>query len=119
MRYERVARLGRGGMGVVDLARREDGTEVALKRLTLQGSTEDIARARLRIEREAEVLTRLDHPNIVELLEVVEDGDDLTLVMAYLTGGTLADRVGQHGPLPAEQVERLAEDLGRALAEAH
>ncbi len=119
MRYERVARLGRGGMGVVDLARRPDGTEVALKRLTLQGSTEDIARARHRIEREAEVLTRLDHPNIVELLDVVEDGDEVTLVMAYLTGGTLADRVSRHGPAPADEVERMADALGSALAEAH
>src|SRR5687768_9077076 len=119
VRYERVARLGRGGMGVVDLARRPDGSEVALKRLTLQGSTEDIARARQRIEREAEVLTRLDHPNIVELLEVVEDGEEVTLVMAYLTGGTLADRVGRHGPAPADEVERLADALGGALAEAH
>src|SRR5688572_4411824 len=119
MRYERVARLGRGGMGVVDLARREDGTEVALKRLTLYGSADDIARARQRIQREAEVLTRLDHPNIVELLEVLDDGDDITLVMAYLTGGTLADRTTTHGPAPAEEVERLADDLGRALAEAH
>ena len=100
-------------MGVVDLARRPDGTEVALKRLTLQGSTEDIARARQRIEREAEVLTRLDHPNIVELLDVVEDGDEVTLVMAYLTGGTLADRVAKHGPAPADEVERLADALGQ------
>lgn len=106
-------------MGVVDLARRPDGTEVALKRLTLQGSTQDIARARQRIEREAEVLTRLDHPNIVELLDVVEDGDEVTLVMAYLTGGTLADRVSRHGPAPADEVERLADALGSALAEAH
>jgi hypothetical protein len=119
MRYERVARLGRGGMGVVDLARREDGTEVALKRLTLQGSTEEISRARQRIEREAEVLTRLDHPNIVELLEVLDDGDDITLVMPYLTGGTLADRVTRHGAAPADEVARLVDDLGSALAEAH
>jgi hypothetical protein len=119
MRFERVARLGRGGMGVVDLGRRPDGTEVALKRLTLHGSAEDIARARLRIEREAEVLTRLDHPNIVELLDVIEEGDEVTLVMAYLTGGTLADRVARHGPAPAEEVERLADALGSALAEAH
>ena len=80
-----------------------DGTEVALKRLTLHGSAEDIARARQRIEREAEVLTRLDHPNIVELLDVVDDGDEVTLVMAYLTGGTLADRVARHGPAPGRR----------------
>jgi hypothetical protein len=119
MRYERVARLGRGGMGVVDLARAPDGREVALKRLTLFGSADDIARARQRIEREAEVLTRLDHPNIVELIEVLEDAGDITLVMPYLTGGTLADRVAEHGPAPAEEVERLADALGSALAEAH
>ena len=119
MRYERVARLGRGGMGVVDLGRRDDGTEVALKRLTLQGSADEMARARQRIEREAEVLTRLDHPNIVELLEVIDDGDEVTLVMPYLTGGTLAERVTEQGPVPAAEVERIADALGSALADAH
>jgi hypothetical protein len=106
-------------MGVVDLGRAADGTEVALKRLTLHGSTDDIARARQRIEREAEVLTRLQHPNIVELLDVVEDGDEVTLVMAYLTGGTLSDRVARHGPAPADEVDRLGDALASALAEAH
>lgn len=119
MPYERVARLGRGGMGVVDLARRDDGTQVAVKRLTLHGSADDIARARQRIAREAAVLTRLHHPNIVELLEVHDDGDDVTLVMPYLTGGTLADRVSRHGPAPAAEVEHLADQLGAALAAAH
>src|SRR3954453_21416719 len=106
-------------MGVVDLARTDDGAEVALKRLTLVGSTEDIVRARQRIEREAGVLTRLDHPNIVPLLEVIEEGDEVTLVMPYLPGGTLADRVAAEGPRPPDEVEALAHQLGRALAEAH
>ncbi|MGH9276222.1 MAG: serine/threonine-protein kinase, partial [Acidimicrobiales bacterium] len=119
MPYERVARLGRGGMGVVDLARGPDGAEVALKRLTLHGSAEEIARARQRIDREAEVLTRLDHPNVVRLLEVLEEGEELTLVMPYLPGGTLADRVARHGPAPATEVLRLADDLAGALAAAH
>src|SRR3546814_8790274 len=112
MRYERVARRGRGGMGVVDLARRADGTEVALKRITLHGSADEMARARQRISREAEVLTKLRHPNVVELLEVLDDGDDVTLVMPYLTGGTLAERVARHGPAPVAEVERL--EIGRA-----
>jgi hypothetical protein len=106
-------------MGVVDLARGPDGTEVALKRLTLFGSADEIARARQRIDREAEVLARLDHPNIVSLLEVIEEGDELTLVMPYLPGGTLADRVARHGAAPTSEVLRLASDLGSALAAAH
>src|SRR5688572_9634275 len=101
-------------MGVVDLARAADGTEVALKRLTLHGSSDELARARQRVEREAEVLTRLHHPNIVPLVEVLEEGDELTLVMPYLTGGTLADRVVRHGPAPADEVLRLADALGSA-----
>ena len=119
MGYQRVSRLGRGGMGVVDLAVGTDGTEVALKRLTLHGSADDIARARQRIEREVAVLTHLDHPNVVPLLEVLDEDDEVTLVMPYLTGGTLSDRVVRDGPLPPEQVEGLAQTLGGALAAAH
>ncbi len=115
----RIARVGRGGMGVVDLARGPDGVEVALKRLTLHGSAQDIARARQRVEREAEVLARLDHPNVVPLLEVLEEGEELTLVMPYLTGGTLADRVTRHGPAPAAEVLELSRALAGALAAAH
>jgi hypothetical protein len=117
--YVHISRLGRGGMGVVDLARGPDGTEVALKRLTLHGSAEEMARARQRLEREGEVLARLDHPNIVGLVEVLDDGGEVVLVMPYLTGGTLADRVRGHGPAPAEEVERLGAALLGALAAAH
>src|SRR3546814_20407382 len=100
MRYERVARLGRGGMGVVDLARRADGTEVALKRITLHGSADEMARARQRISREAEVLTQLRHPHVVALLDVLADGGDRTTVLPYLTGGNTAEKAGPPGPTP-------------------
>lgn len=106
-------------MGVVDLAVAPDGREVALKRLTLHGSAAEIARARQRIEREVEVLSHLDHPNIVPLLEVLEEDDEVTLVMPYLTGGTLADRVARDGPLAPDQVRHLADSLSGALAAAH
>jgi hypothetical protein len=117
--YDLIARLGRGGMGVVDLARDAEGKKVALKRLTLQGSAADIARARQRLLREAEVLRRLRHPNVVGLLDVVDEGDEIVLVMPYLSGGSLAERVAQHGPAPADEVERQALRLLGALASAH
>ncbi|MGH9209628.1 MAG: serine/threonine-protein kinase [Acidimicrobiales bacterium] len=117
--YELIARLGRGGMGVVDLARDPHGNRVAIKRLTLHGSAGDIMRARQRLLREAEVLRRLQHPNIVRLLDVIEDEDEIVLVMPYLNGGNLAERVSQHGPAPVREVERLAQRLLGALATAH
>ncbi len=114
-----VRRLGRGGMGVVDLALCADGTEVALKHLPLHGTPEEVARARRRIEREADVLAALDHPGIVGFREVHEEDDDIVLVMDYLPGGNLATRINEHGPLSSADVHRLAASLLAALAAAH
>ena len=117
--YDLIARLGRGGMGVVDLARDESGNKVALKRLTLTGSASEIARSRQRLLREADVLRKLHHPNVVGLLDVVDEGDEIVLVMPYMSGGSLAERVAQHGPAPADEVERQARRLLGALSSAH
>jgi len=106
-------------MGVVDLAVDAHGRPVAVKRLALHGSMQDMHRARLRVRREAAALGALDHPGIVRLLDVVDDGDDVVLVMPYLSGGTLADRVHAHGPMPTEYVAALADQLLGALAAAH
>jgi len=112
-------RLGRGGMGVVDLATDPSGNLVACKRLLLHGSADEMHRARHRIRREAAALARLRHPNIVPLLDVVDDGDDVVLVLPYLPGGTLAEQVAHHGTLSPGQVHVLADALFGALAEAH
>lgn len=79
--YEIVRRLARGGMGVVDLARRDDGTLVACKRLAFQGTPAEMRQAKVRFERELEVLARLDHEAVVPMLDVVDDAGDLVLVM--------------------------------------
>lgn len=84
MPYAAVSRLGRGGTGVVDLATDDHGGPVALKRVPVAGTPEEAATARRRIRREAEVLRTLDHPAIVRLLDVVDDGDDVVLVVPYL-----------------------------------
>lgn len=119
MPYEIIGRIGRGGMGVVDLATDPQGREVALKRLSLHGTPDELARARQRIRREAEVLLSLDHPGVVGLLDVVDEGDDIVLVMPYLPGGTLAQRVAEHGPLGPAEVAELSDRLLDALAAAH
>jgi serine/threonine protein kinase len=117
--YSLLQRLGRGGMGVVDLAVDRSGRPVALKRLALRGSAEEMHLARLRVRREAEVLGVLDHPHIVPLLDVVDDGDDIVLVMPYLSGGTLGQLVATRGPMPPAYVGQLADALLDALATAH
>ena len=119
MEYRVIERLARGGMGVVDLARTTDGDLVALKRLVLAGSVDEMERARVRFEREREILATLDHPAIVPLLDVVDDDGELVLVMPFLAGGNLAQRVQEHGPLPATEVKDIARRLLPALAAAH
>ncbi|WP_307781183.1 serine/threonine-protein kinase [Rhabdothermincola sediminis] len=117
--YELRQRLGRGGMSVVDLARDPAGRPVALKRVVLHGSAFGLAQARQRVHREAEALARLDHPAVVPLLDVIDDGDEIVLVMPYLAGGGLADHVRTRGPLSPGQVEHLADTLLAGLAAAH
>ncbi|MEZ5139924.1 MAG: serine/threonine-protein kinase [Acidimicrobiales bacterium] len=117
MTYEHVRRIGRGGMGVVDLATDADGHEVALKRLSLHGTPEELATARARIRREAEVLEQLRHPNVVPLRgrgrrRRPGAGDGLP------PGGNLAQR-GRARPLPPDEVLALADRLLDALATAH
>lgn len=119
MAWTTVRRLGRGSMGVVDLAEDPDGRLVARKRVPLHGSARELAEARRRIRREADVLAALDHPAIVPLLAVEDDGDDVVLVLPYYAGGTLADRVASEGPLGAGEVAALAARLLGALAAAH
>ncbi|KAA0232668.1 MAG: Serine/threonine-protein kinase PknD [Acidimicrobiales bacterium] len=106
-------------MGVVDLAVAPDGTEVALKKLSLHGSATEMEAARRRIRREAEILSHLDAPHLARLLEVLDDDGDLVLVMPYLAGGSLSDRVSAAGPLPPADVERLLISLLTGLAAAH
>ena len=103
--YEIVSRLGAGGMGEVFRARdtRLDRT-VAVKTLPSQLSAN--AQLRLRFQREAKAISGLTHPNICALYDVGEqDGVDF-LVMEYLEGESLAERLAR-GPLPLRDALRI------------
>src|ERR1700720_4459018 len=100
--YEIVSPLGAGGMGEVYKARdtRLDRT-VAVK--ILPSHLSENPEAKQRFDREARTISSLNHPNICTLHDVGEqDGVDY-LVMEYLEGETLADRL-REGPLPVDQV---------------
>ena len=115
--YQLEEELGRGTTGAVWRARRPGpiAQVVALKRLRA-GVTGDEMTTLLR---EAEILTRLDHPHIVRVLEVVDDDDGLALVMQYAPGGSLEDLLAERGRLAAGEVVALAAPIADALASAH
>jgi hypothetical protein len=117
-RYSLERELGRGGMGVVYLAREVLlDRPVAIKLLP----PEFAARPELRdrFMREARTAARLSHPYIVPIHAVDEIGGFVFIVMAYVDGGTLAQRIAAHGPLPAHDVTRIMREVAWALAYAH
>ena len=115
--YEIVAPLGAGGMGEVYRARdlRLDRT-VAIKVLPQQSIPS--AEARQRFEREAKTISQLSHPHICSLHDVGREGDVEYLVMEYLEGETLAERLVR-GALPLDQTLRFGVEIADALDRAH
>ena len=116
-RYDVLARLGVGGIGVVYRGRHVQlDRPVAIK--VLQQSAAASPEWRRRFEREARVLSTLAHPNIVPLIDFGIDGDVSYLVMELLEGKTLADLINEGPVLPARALEIVGQTL-RGLAFAH
>src|SRR6266542_4057076 len=115
--YEILAPLGAGGMGEVYKAwdTRLERT-VAIKVLPTHLSAS--AEVRQRFEREAKTISQLSHPHICSLYDVGNQDGVEFLVMEYLEGETLADRLAR-GPLPLEQTLRYGVETADALDKAH
>jgi serine/threonine protein kinase len=108
--------IGRGTMGAVYLARTPapESLEVAIKRVPTFGSAED----RERLRREAETMAQLDHPNVMAVLDVLDDGEGIALVMPYAANGNLTKRLAM-GALSPEVTKNVILPIGEALASAH
>ncbi len=115
--YEIVSPVGAGGMGEVYRARdtRLERT-VAVKVLPEHLSSS--AEVRQRFEREAKTISQLSHPHICALYDVGNQDGVEYLVMEFLEGETLSDRLVK-GPLPAEQTLRYGIEIADALDKAH
>jgi serine/threonine protein kinase len=112
-RFELRELLGRGGMSEVWLAEDRDlGRPVALK--LLAGGAEPA-----RLVREARAIAALSHPHIAGLYDVGEADGRPYLVLEYLPGGTLQDRLEDDRPLPDRETSRLATQIAAGLAHAH
>ncbi|HET9453333.1 MAG TPA: serine/threonine-protein kinase [Gemmatimonadaceae bacterium] len=114
-----VRRLGAGAMGSVYLAR-----DPVLKRLVavkvMAPALASDPQARARFEREAQTVASISHPNVVAVYSVgtLENGVPF-LVMQYVEGKTMAERIAEGGPLDAPTAKRVLGEVASALAAAH
>jgi eukaryotic-like serine/threonine-protein kinase len=116
--YSLERELGRGGMGVVYLAR-----DVALDRSVAIKLLPPILAAqpsfRERFAREARTAARLSHPHVVPIHAVAEREGFVYFVMSYVPGRTLGQRVREDGPLRPADAARILREVAWALGYAH
>lgn len=115
--YELYEELGKGGFGMVYRAHQPlIGREVAIKViLPLYANQPSFIRS---FESEAQLIARLEHPHIVPLFDYWRDNEGAYLVMRYLRGGSLRERIQQHRLQP-DQTSRIVLQMASALALAH
>jgi serine/threonine protein kinase/Tol biopolymer transport system component len=115
--YQITAKIGAGGMGEVYHARDTKlDRDVALKILPEAFASDPERLARF--EREARILAALNHPHIAHIHGLEESGDVRALVLEFVDGPTLADRIAQ-GPVPIDEALTIAGQIADALEAAH
>lgn len=115
--YTVLGELGRGGMGVVFLARQDVLNRLVALKMILAG---DLAgpNATARFLAEAEAVARLQHPQVVQIYRIGDHGGRPYLEMEYVAGGNLASQL-DGTPWPAHEAAELVESLARAVQYAH
>jgi len=114
--YKITGKLGEGGMGVVYAARDERlGRTVALKTMSSMASDES---GRKRLWREARAAASVSHPNICQIYEIGEDGDELFIAMELLEGLALSEQI-QQGAMSVSQAAPIGLGMLAALGALH
>jgi eukaryotic-like serine/threonine-protein kinase len=117
-KFELLAELGKGAMGTVYRARDPVlGRQVALK--TVAPALLSQPESRARFQREAKAAAKLQHPNIVTIYELGEDGGTLFIAMELLEGMDLAQLMAGSAQLTRDQKVRIVVDICRGLDYAH
>jgi len=117
-RYELMERVGGGGMALVYKAHDTLlGRKVAVKILRQQFTNDEDFIKRFR--REAQAAASLSHPNVVSIYDVGQDGDVHYIIMEYIEGTNLNDKIKQQAPLQIEEAVHIASQICDALDHAH
>ena len=115
--YRIIEQLGQGGMAIVYKAYHASLDRYVAIKVLHRAFLED-ANFHTRFQREARVVARLEHPNIVPIYDYAEHEGQPYLAMKYIEGDTLKARL-QLGPLSASEVTHVMETVGAALSYAH
>lgn len=117
--YERLRKLGEGGMGVVFLARQSDsGALVAIKYLR-PSVLHKMPHGRMRFEREARLVSQLSHPNVVAVKSHGNCDGVEYLLMEYVEGTSLRERLAGGEPLSLDEIQPIMQALFDALNYVH
>jgi eukaryotic-like serine/threonine-protein kinase len=117
-RYRIAAILGRGGMGVVYRVEHVHIGKIMAMKL-LSGELAHDPQMLKRFQREAQAVSKLGHPNTVQIFDFGSSDRLAYLVMEYLPGRDLATLIDEHGPLPFSRVAQIAAQIAASVGEAH
>jgi serine/threonine protein kinase len=117
-RFDIIKKLGQGTFGKVQLGiNKETGQEVAIK--TIKKSKIESEADLVRIRREIQIMSSVQHPNIIHIYEVFENREKMVLVMEYAAGGELYDYLSERKILSEEEARRIFRQIATACYYCH
>ncbi|XP_065080909.1 uncharacterized protein Nuak1 isoform X3 [Ochlerotatus camptorhynchus] len=117
-RFDIIKKLGQGTYGKVQLGiNKETGQEVAIK--TIKKSKIETEADLIRIRREVQIMSSVQHPNIIHIYEVFENREKMVLVMEFAAGGELYDYLSERKVLSEDEARRIFRQVSTAIYYCH
>lgn len=117
-KYEIIATIGKGGMGTVYKARQTNLDRIVAIKMLSEDLASD-AEFRARFQQEATVVAKLNHPNIVQIHDIVSHNNTFCIIMEYLEGENLQAKIDRDVTVPEKDLILIGAQIARALGYAH
>lgn len=118
-KYKVLSEIGHGGMSTVYLARNERANKNWAIKEVRKNATVDYDTVRQGLIAETDILKKLDHPRLPSIIDIINDDDSFVIVMDFIEGKDLGDRLKTSGPQPWRDVVEWAKQLCDVLAYLH